>query len=59
MILERIDMFKVGDTVKVVDSSYSNRVGDVGRVCELEDGIAYLGFVTKSGYWILDWSRLS
>ena len=43
---------KVGDTVKVVDSSYPNRVGDVGRVCELEDGIAYLRFGTKSGYWI-------
>lgn len=45
-------MFKVGDIVKVIVSSYSDRIGDVGRVCELEGDLAYLRFGIKSGYWI-------
>ena len=45
-------MFKVGDKVKVVDSSYPTRIGNVGHLGEVEDGIAYLCFRDIENYWI-------
>ena len=45
-------MFKVGDRVRVVASSYPERVGNVGLIGDVVGGIVYLCFRDIGDYWI-------